>query len=245
LRFQMMQAKFNIARKRVKEIRQIMLGRHGGLPDTDDCSIYLELAAHHLKPRDGDLHFALESWARSCGTLAVPAREIDRIVRNVRARPYRMRADTIAKRLGLTYAKRARFGVTTIGAIDADKVERLRRRKLKAREREHARRRAKGVKTREKYIANSISRAQPWITEGVSRRTWYRRHAKVVAQVRAQHTGTYSCARTCATSKDRESKRGKKAAVRQEMRKAIVLSKKAKPLLGRRQRSAGRPGCVS
>jgi hypothetical protein len=30
--------------------------------------------------------------------------------------------------------------------------------------------------TREEYEANSLSRQQPWVAEGISRRTWYRRH---------------------------------------------------------------------
>jgi hypothetical protein len=35
-------------------------------------------------------------------------------------------------------------------------------------------RRAAGKKTRAEYLAAARSKTQPWRTEGISRRTWYR-----------------------------------------------------------------------
>lgn len=44
---------------------------------------------------------------------------------------------------------------------------------------ERARREAKGAVTRDKWLAeNNTSATQPWLAEGVSRRTWYRRQAQ-------------------------------------------------------------------
>ena len=63
-----------------------------------------------------------------------------------------------------------------VGAYDADKRERKRRRKERNRQIQgNAKRREKGAKTRAEYEANSISKAKPWETEGISRRTWYSR----------------------------------------------------------------------
>jgi hypothetical protein len=43
---------------------------------------------------------------------------------------------------------------------------------------ERARREAKGAVTRDRWLAeNNASATQPWLAEGVSRRTWYRRQA--------------------------------------------------------------------
>jgi hypothetical protein len=58
---------FNICARRVREIALIVLYRHRGLPDSDDADIYLHLIAMHLRPRYGDIAFALGNWARRLG----------------------------------------------------------------------------------------------------------------------------------------------------------------------------------
>jgi hypothetical protein len=69
------------------------------------------------------------------------------------------------------------LGVTTIGAVDENKAARTKRRKRLDRERKANARRAKGAKPRND--AQSISQAMPWLEEGISRRTWYRRRKAV------------------------------------------------------------------
>ncbi|RUR51955.1 replication protein [Vreelandella populi] len=45
-------------------------------------------------------------------------------------------------------------------------------------ERERIRRKNAGAQSRSEYLANSKSATKPWESEGISRRTWYRRNAK-------------------------------------------------------------------
>lgn len=89
-------------------------------------------------------------------------------------------ADELAWRIGLTAAKRAELGITTIGAIDENRTARLKRRETSAKQRLTQIRRAKGVKPRSEYLAGSVEKDRPWEAEGISRRTWYRRRAALI-----------------------------------------------------------------
>ena len=185
---------FSMAAKRAREIAMLVLYRHRWLPDTDDRSIYLEMAAHHLKPRDGDLVFALDLWARRVGA-KLSDRELSRVARNVSAKPRLFKADTLGNLLRVTYDERSKLKLTTIGCYDVSKAQRRRLRKQKRRLNDQARRRENGAIPRAQYLANSLTRQQPWLVAGISRRTWYRRRQTQMppglaqmAQVRGQHS---------------------------------------------------------
>jgi hypothetical protein len=83
-------------------------------------------------------------------------------------------ADELAWRLGVTSQERRELGVTTIGAIDENRAQRLERRQTSARERMAEIRRAEGVKSRADYL-RQFGTKKPWEAEGISRRTWFRR----------------------------------------------------------------------
>jgi hypothetical protein len=76
----------------------------------------------------------------------------------VLARPLRWGADKLAKRPNLNEAERNRLRITTIGACDLTKAERIKRRLALKYLRKKARRRATGCKSRADYEAKSISR---------------------------------------------------------------------------------------
>jgi hypothetical protein len=159
---------------RVREIAMLALYRHRGLPDTDDRDTYLELIARHLKPKDGDIPFALGNWARRLGA-NLPEGELLRIARAATNKPRRLKADTIGKLLNVTYAERCALKLTTIGCYDVPKPERAKRRKEKRRMTKQNRRRSTGTIPRHEYLTKAISRQKPWLAQGISRRTWYRR----------------------------------------------------------------------
>jgi hypothetical protein len=94
------------------------------------------------------------------------------------ARPLR-KADDLGQYLRLSDAERTEWGVRTIGAHDLSKRQRTLRRKQRNREQHAERRRQRGATPR----AQSLSRRQPWKTEGISRRTWERRR---LTQIRPQ-----------------------------------------------------------
>jgi hypothetical protein len=57
----------------------------------------------------------------------------------------------------------------------AEREERAKGRRERNRKAHEAKRRARGVRTRAEYEAQSVSRAKPWLALGISRTTWYRR----------------------------------------------------------------------
>jgi len=57
-------------------------------------------------------------------------------------------------------------------------------------------RRKRGHKTREEYLATSLSRLKPWEAEGISRRTYYRRLKQL------SDGGTSPCNRNICTDRE-------------------------------------------
>ena len=135
--------------------------------------------AHHLARRPGDQQRRIASWI----DLHAPwmaADELADLITAVLAKPLRWRADKLGARLNLTDADRRRLRITTIGAVDRTKAERIADRKQRKREAERARRRARGTRPRKQYEAASLSATKPWLAAGCSRATWYR-HARLAA----------------------------------------------------------------
>jgi hypothetical protein len=159
---------------RLNDLASIFRSRYGvTLPDDDAGRDDLEVAINHLaslaRPRR---HIAnwIGLWAPW-----LTAKEQQEMVGAALANPQHWKADNLAWRLRLTAEERRMLGVTTIGAIDENKAARTKRRKRLDRERKAKARRAKGAKPRKDYEAHSIAQAMPWIDEGISRATWYRR----------------------------------------------------------------------
>lgn len=160
---------------RIAELKRLFTSRHGHtLPDTDAGRDAVLVMAHHLAHRYAD---AARYIGNSIGLRApwMRADESAEIIRRVVARPIKWRADKLAQLLRVTEAERRRLGIRTIGAVDVSKEEREQARRRRQRQRERARRRTQGVKPRAEYETNSVSRTKPWLAEGISRRTWYRR----------------------------------------------------------------------
>jgi hypothetical protein len=96
----------------------------------------------------------------------------------------------LGERLELTYELRAALDVRTIKAYDKTPEEMAELKREKARLRAEKRHRAEGRQPRAEYLANSISRTEPWKDAGFKcRRTWERKGKPTrVASV----SGTYS-----------------------------------------------------
>jgi hypothetical protein len=181
---------YNRASHRRRELEQIIGYRHGTLLDTDDADIYLVPVAQTLRciyekshglATTADVLDRLQVWAQ-VRTPLVSEEQLEAAAREAMGQHKLDNADALAARLKLTYADRMRLGITTIGACDLDKAGRTRRRKerkrRKDRQRAAAKRAARGTIPRTEYLARSHSRARPWATEGISRRTWERRRRK-------------------------------------------------------------------
>ncbi len=198
---------YNLTAHRLREIERIIRHRHGVIPDTDDAGIYLNQIARCLArlltaKKHGRVTFEelLERLAVWCGGFAPEVSvKIQRdVVKAVIKHPGMDKADECARRLRLSYAERTQLRITTVGACDVDKRKRRRLYKMRKRirDREYARRRRaeRGAKSREEYLANSLTRTQPWKSEGISRATWERRRpsARDHHDVTASPTNTAS-----------------------------------------------------
>src|SRR5690606_37659714 len=90
-----------------------------------------------------------------------------------RENPYQWTPKALGDALQVTLRERAFLGLNLMHPIDAPEPKELHH--LTERERQTQRRREDGVQPRARYLANSIERTKPWLREGISRATWYRR----------------------------------------------------------------------
>lgn len=183
-----------IAGRRVKELEAIYANRYGDqLPDDDAGMSDFILAANHLAQMRGDAENRILRWANNWAPWLY-WRDIDPelLAQRIAQNPRRYKADTLARLLNLTMSSRTALGITTIGAVDCTRRQRLELRRERKRVYAEARRRASGAKPRAQYEAESLSRTKPWEAMGMSRSTWYRRGkpmppAEKVGQVQTQH----------------------------------------------------------
>lgn len=165
-------------RLRLGELRRLCRHRYGGdeLPDDDAGRSDLREIFAVIGLGTGNVIADMNEEAKILVPWMEP-KEVERIARSVEAQPrdcLKSKADTIGKRLNLSYADRQRLGICTIGAYDVDKEARTELRIQRECERKRQARRAKGATPRTEYESQSLNRNKPWIGAGMSRATWYR-----------------------------------------------------------------------
>jgi hypothetical protein len=84
-------------------------------------------------------------------------------------------AQEIGRRLGLTNAEREALKLWPFLPIDRTDEELAEQAKVRKHERQARKRRERGVRAKEVYLAERASRPKPWIAEGISRSIWYHR----------------------------------------------------------------------
>jgi hypothetical protein len=164
---------FNFAAIRRREIERH--ARDVGAADTEDYWRWLVAWAWH-NATSKDQVGALENISEKMGRELGPS-EIDEILDLAKTTRQRRTADALAKFLGITYERRQRLKLTTIGAIDIGRRERKELRKHRQRIADEQRRRANGAEPRAEYRATSRTATKPWEVKGMTRRTWYRKQA--------------------------------------------------------------------
>lgn len=165
---------------RLADLSTLFRSRYGvTLPDDDSGRDDIRLAVDHLAalphPAKAITRW-LEIWAPWL-TLA----EHRRVIADGIANQRHWKADALAWRLRLTKEERKMLGITTIGAIDMGKADRTKKRREYQRNWKAAKRREAGAKPRREYEAGSVEKLKPWLAEGISRRTWYRRRSALPA----------------------------------------------------------------
>lgn len=179
----------DLTRFRLRELERLIQHRHGFVPDTDDASLYLVPVAQSLlrvhETKNGHGSATLESILGQLRVWKFPFApdvaecQLEDAAREALRFPRTANADAIARQLHVSYAERQQLGLTTIGAYDCDKSERMRRRAERKRHRDRLRAAAKrakrGAQPRADYIAHSASATRPWEGQNISRATFYRR----------------------------------------------------------------------
>lgn len=165
----------SLALMRQREVERLITARHGGVVpdplDTDDRDTALTYAQAVAFSLTGQL---IADWSARWAPWMLED-EIVAIEWEARQRGRALRADAIARLLGVTYEERMRLNFRTIGSCDLSRAERdmlaLERKRKHGRERQDRISRQKGRKIRIK------GQPKPWETEGISERTYYRRKA--------------------------------------------------------------------
>jgi hypothetical protein len=169
---------FDMAVQRVAELQMLFIDLYGKgcdaayvLPDDDAGRDNAFIMVCHLALCPVAPRWYRVNWLKA-HTPWMSGAEQQKLLRR---KVLTFKADTLALRLGVTYAMRQRLGFRTIGAYDVTKEMRkirvAREQREKDRKRKEATRRANGAKPQ----AESAARTKPWEALGISKATYYRR----------------------------------------------------------------------
>src|SRR5262249_55737151 len=145
------------------------LGTRAGAAHTDGYARFLVLWAQAL-PETASRMVALVQGASRRMRRKITEAEAREIIDEARNTARPRTPDGWARALRLKYEVRQQIGITTIGAIDVNKRERARLRRLKTRQRNEHHPRARGARPK----SHALSSTKPWKAQGISRRTWER-----------------------------------------------------------------------
>lgn len=163
-----------VALIRLRELEHLISVRYGPiLPDDDAGRDDLTIVAHHIAHLGPNAERHIIGWAALWAPW-MAKEEAAGLAARVVNDPLKWTADTLACRLRLTADERNRLAITTIGAIDQNKDQRARLRRLKSVAANRMRRRKEGAVPRIEYEANSLANTRPWEALGMSRARWYR-----------------------------------------------------------------------
>jgi hypothetical protein len=151
--------------------------RYGGtresyvFPDDDAGLEDLKILVHHY------------SWSNPLAiprliALRAPWADAEAIIDEVEAYPRKWRSATLGKLLNFTGKEWRQLRIRTIAPVDMSAKERREYSRILANGRRRIKRKRDGMRPRAEYETTSLSRAKPWVAEGVSRRTWERRRKR-------------------------------------------------------------------
>lgn len=136
-----------LASLRLNDLARLFRARYGVvLPDDDAGRDDIDIAASHLASL-AHPKVRIEKWLDLWAPWLSRAESAEIVTRAVMEQKH-WTADQLAWRLRLTDADRTTLGITTIGAIDCNKAERAKRRKVRQRERMARLRLSQGRKPR-------------------------------------------------------------------------------------------------
>jgi hypothetical protein len=164
---------------RIAALQRMIVDRYGEprLPDSDEGRDILRPMADHLAQINPA---RIRRWA-AAWMPGLPAADVDDLITSREAliaecgkTALYWNADALAHEVELDDAARTRTRGWSIGAVDCDKAEREKRRKIKRADAARAKRAAAGATPR----AQSITATQQWIKDGFNTRRTWERHGK-------------------------------------------------------------------
>jgi hypothetical protein len=171
--------RFSLSPLRLSELQRLFVHRWGvQLPDDDAGADDLVLAFHQIAGGGFNVINRCIKWARVWAPWCSHA-DAAALATEIAAQPRPLKARALGERLGLTDRERTALKIQTIRPIDMTDGELVARRRQKDRERKAGKRRLERAAK-----PPPVSHAKPWESEGISRRTWYRRMAKPESQKR-------------------------------------------------------------
>jgi hypothetical protein len=172
-----------VRRLRYGDVLKLIRYRYGanGVPDDDagrpDLMELLYLASMASAGAEKKVRNNIELYAPW-----MQADEAEALIQHLSVTPHYQKvrtAEELGRFLHLTNAERERLKLWRIRPIDMTAEQLVRQTKERERMRRAAQRRRKGIRIKEAYLAELADRPKPWLTEGISRRTWERRRKQL------------------------------------------------------------------
>jgi hypothetical protein len=169
-------------RLRLGNIRVLLRHRYGAtLPDDDAgredlLELLLPVSLQANSPSKA-MRNAIQTWAPW-----MAENETNDLIQKIELTPPKLRYRTpedLGLRFNVTMAEREQLRLWMIAPVDLTETQlddrrRVRRRATDRLRKERARREA-GARSRQAYLAASLSLRKPWAKDGISRAQWYRR----------------------------------------------------------------------
>ena len=164
-----------VGKIRIGSLNKLFAYRYGGCPTNcgwtfpdDDAGLEdLKILLHHYR-------FTFAHKMPHVMKLRAPW-ATDKVLEEVLANPRKWKSERLGRLLNLT-GKEWRELRIRIAPVDMPAKERRDYSRILSNGKRLKKRRTKGMKSRAEYLeANSLSQTKPWVAEGISRRTWYRR----------------------------------------------------------------------
>jgi hypothetical protein len=248
---------FNIAVLRVDELDAWFMYRYGDsatrdyvLPDDDAGRDDAFLMVCHLAECPIAPRIIREAWlARHCPWMGEEERG-----HLLARKALKFGADTLARRLGVTYAMRCLLGFRSIGACDMTKDERKAKAKQLRADRARELRRANGIRSRADYRASFTKTAKetkPWETLGIDRATYYRRKRRGLLGATRDTNATRSVAHIkkrsflSATHRVASRKPHRRKVPSRQARRRLGSASVQAASVGRKDRSGSSPSSVT
>jgi hypothetical protein len=172
-----------VGKIRIGSLNTLFAYRYGGCPTNcgwtfpdDDAGLEdLKILLHHYR-------FTFAHKMPQVMKLRAPW-ATDKVLEQVCAHPRKWKSERLGKLLNLTCEEWRKLRIR-IAPVDMPAKERRDYSRILSNGKRLKKRRTKGMKSRAEYLeANSLSQTKPWIAEGISRRTWYRRRGTSLAAI--------------------------------------------------------------